>query len=312
MGYTNSRHILEDKKTNKANYRSIICADEKKDIIVLLSINGMRIIFPLLSLSARIHNRRVFHDVIGGSLDKYVIRYPKFKKYLKSFTVNWVETEMLKLALRERGIDNCEVIPNFKRLPILTEDELPTAFHEPFQFCTFSRVIQEKGIEEAIRTVEEINEEKGRVTCTLDIYGSIDESYRPQFLKIIDETSSAISYCGVVHYDKSVDMIKQYYALLFPTYWDSEGMPGTIVDSFSAGLPVIASDWNSNKEIIQDMYNGIIYPNSMVKTLKEAVVFSMQNSKTINEMKRACIKTAELYKPDNYIKQIIDEIEGQQ
>lgn len=40
--------------------------------------------------------------MIGGNLDVYISKYPKFKKYLNSFQINWVETEGMKRKLEKR------------------------------------------------------------------------------------------------------------------------------------------------------------------------------------------------------------------
>ena len=114
----------------------------------------------------------------------------------------------------------------------------------------------------------------------------------------------------MVPYDKSVDAIKDYYALLFPTYWNGEGFPGTILDAFSAGIPVVATDWNCNGEIVDDGINGILYPNEEIKTLKEAIQFLMNNVRIVGIMKENCIESAKKFQPDKYIKNIIDMIEG--
>ena len=284
---------------------SILCT---KNIIVLLSGNGMKFYFPILYFFANVFNKKIYHNVIGGNLNQYVIKYPKFKKYLNSFCVNWVETESLKEKLEKQGIINCEVIPNFKRLDIENTNFIRKDFKEPYSFCTFSRVMKEKGIEDAIYAVETINAELGRTICTLDIYGKVDEGYERKFNEIIKNTTEAIKYRGMVPYNKSVEMIRDYYALLFPTYWAGEGFPGTIIDAFSAGIPVIATDWNCNSEIIENKKNGVLYPNNEIKTLKEAIEWIIGQKHEIYKLKIDCIKTAELYQPEPYIKQIVNKI----
>lgn len=282
------------------------CLGETKDVIVLLSRNGMKFYFPLLYFYIKITRIRVYHDVIGGNLNTYIEKYPKFIKYLNSFKKNWVETDGLKNKLERQGIMNCEVIPNFKRLHIAEVKE--TKYEAPFKFCIFSRVMKEKGIEVAIAAVESINFEAGKKVCQLDIYGKIDDSYKQQFEKIMKVSSDAVIYKGTVSYEKSVEVIKEYYALLFPTYWDGEGFPGTIIDAFSAGLPVIATDWNCNSEIVENKKNGILYPNTECKDLKSAIQWLISHKNSIAIMKRNCVESAKQYQPDKYIKQIVEEI----
>ena len=257
-----------------------------RDIIVLLSGNGMKFYFPLLWLSTKLFRTRVYHDVIGGNLDTYIKKYPIFKMYLNEFKYNWVETELLRRKVESYGVTNCEVIPNFKRLNIVGESEFVKECKTPFAFCTFSRVMKEKGIEEAINAVESINKENGKVICTLDIYGMIDAEYRERFQKVLTMSTDAVRYKGVVPFDKSVETIKGYFALLFPTCWSGEGFPGTIVDAFSAGLPVIATNWNSNAELVENEVTGIIYPNDKISDLKSAMEWIIANTARITTMKR--------------------------
>lgn len=290
-------------------FRSLKVLLSVKDVIVLLSSPGRRFYFPLLYLFHKMFGLRVYHDVIGGALDNFVSRSPKQKKYLQSFVVNWVETQKLKKQLEKQGITNCEVIPNFKRLNLLDENKLQLHFEEPFRFCTFSRVVKEKGIETAIEAIEKINEKYGRQVCKLDIYGPIDEKYEEDFQKVMKGVSSAVSYRGKVDFHSSVDVISGYYALLFPTYWDGEGFPGTVVDAFSSGLPVIATDWNCNAEVIEDGKSGIVYPNDKFVDLQSAVEWAINNVDKISEMKKYCLQCAEKYQPDEWIKKMVRFIE---
>ena len=282
---------------------------KRKDVIVLLSINGMKTFFPLLSFATNVLHMNVYHDVIGGNLDKYVEKYPKFRRWLSSFKVNWVETDILKCSLEAKGVLNCEVIPNFKRISIVGEDKFPIEYTKPYRFCTFSRVMKEKGIEEAIAAIEEINAESKETVCTLDIYGVVDSSYSDRFDSILKKSTEAICYRGTVPYDQSSNTLQQYFALLFPTYWDGEGFPGTIVDAMSAGLPVIASNWNSNKEIIKHGVNGFLYPYDCVTSLKQGIVALVADSARVLMMKKNCIHDAIRYRPEEYIRKIADEIE---
>lgn len=299
----------KSKNPIKLLWKTFCCAVSCKDVIVLLSGNGMKLYFPLLYLLTKLKKTRVYHDVIGGNLSEYVERYPKFKKYLSSFKVNWVETQKMKTALKEQGVSNAEVLPNFKRLNILPIEDCSEYTQEPFKFCTFSRVMKEKGIEDAALTVERINAEQGRRVCELDIYGKVDPSYVIKFDEFMKGRTDAVKYKGSVPFDKSVEVISEYYALLFPTCWRGEGFAGTIVDAFSAALPVIATDWNANAEIIQNGTNGIIYPSKEHKDLYSAVRWATENADKINEMKPECIKTAKKYRPEKYIKKIVEFID---
>lgn len=279
-----------------------------KDILVLLSGNGMRFYFPVLYAATKLLHVNIYHDVIGSNLAEYVRRYPAFRRYLNSFCVNWVETKHIKTQLEQIGVRNAEVLPNFKRLNILPEEKINTSFTKPYRFCTFSRVTKEKGIEDAIKAIEEINKCVGCTLCQLDIYGRIDSSYAQQFYQILEKATQAVRYCGEIPFDKSVEIISDYYAMLFPTFWVGEGFAGSIIDAFSAGLPVIATDWNCNAEIIQNGINGIIYPNEHLTTLEDSIIWAIEHTDAIVNMKKVCIQQAHDYQPDRFIKIILDRI----
>ena len=100
----------------KLLWESVKCILFCKTIIILLSGNGMKVYFPMMYYAKKILRRRIFHDVIGGNLASYVIRYPKYTKYLDAYDGNWVEFQKMKEQLEELGVHNCVVIPNFKRL----------------------------------------------------------------------------------------------------------------------------------------------------------------------------------------------------
>lgn len=130
----------------------------------------------------------------------------------------------------------------------------------PLKLCTFSRVMREKGIEDAVNVVETVNRELGLTVFTLDIYGQVDSVQIEWFDELQSKFPSYIRYAGLVPFDKSVDVLKEYFALLFPTYYEGEGFAGTLIDAFSAGVPVIASDWKYNTEIVNENV-GFIFPS---------------------------------------------------
>ena len=278
-----------------------------KDIILLLSGNGMRFYFPLCYFFAKIFKKNIYHDVIGGNLWEYVIKYPTYKKYLNSFKYNWVETIALKDKLKELGISNVQVIPNFKNLHVIDKEKIKLPNNRNYKFCTFSRVTEKKGITDAIYAVAKLNEIGYK--CILDIYGPIDSEYEETFYKLLGKNKSCINYCGIISYNNSTNTLKKYDLLLFPTYWEGEGFPGTIVDAFSSGLPVVATDWNCNKEILSNYKTGIIYPNKTEKTLEDAIVKLLDDEKLLLEMKYNCINEAKKYVPSIYMKKIISYME---
>jgi glycosyltransferase involved in cell wall biosynthesis len=54
--------------------------------------------------------------------------------------------------------------------------------------------------------------------------------------------------------------LSNYDLLLFPTRYFTEGLPGSIVDAYFAGLPVIATKWKHAEEFVIHGKTGYIVP----------------------------------------------------
>lgn len=292
-------------------FMSALCKDKK--YIVLLSSNGRKALFPILSFMSRYMKKEVYHYGIGGRLAREVEMDPKLKNYVSSFKSNWMESIELADQLQKLGIRNAIYLPNFKRLSILNESELCDKYSEPYKLCTFSRVMKEKGIEDAIDAVREINHKCQRRVVLLDIYGQAEKSYLRHLNEVIKQ-DEACQYCGVVPANKSVEALKNYYALLFPTHWKHEGIPGTIIDGLSAGIPVIARRWQYCDEMLQHKVTGYIYDFDKPKELKDMILYAIGHTEETVKMKKACIRRAYDYSEDYVINYIVKQmgIEGEE
>jgi glycosyltransferase involved in cell wall biosynthesis len=161
--------------------------------------------------------------------------------------------------------------------------------------------MREKGIRTAISAVQKVNETYGRTICTLDIFGQVDPKQTQWFEQLTSSFPEYIRYCGIVSYDKSVEIIKEYYALLFPTEFFTEGIPGTIIDAYAAGVPVIASKWESFSDIIEDEITGIGYSFDHSELLSKVLFDVIERPEIINKMKINCLKKAKEYLPERVI-----------
>lgn len=276
----------------------------KNSIIMLSAQNGIKV-FPILLLKYKNkYGNKIYYDVVGGWLPKMLTENPKILSRLHAFDGIWVETETMKKSLVSLGLKNVEVIPNFKSINPLSENELLFPEINPIKLCTFSRVMQEKGIETAINIVSQINNEAGKVIFSLDIYGQIENGYEDRFEEITRNLPSYIHYKGSVDSSKSVDVLKDYYALLFPTHFFTEGIPGTVIDAYCAGVPVISSKWESFGDIIIEGETGLGYEFDDDNKLKEVLLDIIKSPDKLINMRKNCIIAAQRYDVPIIIKKI--------
>lgn len=308
--YPNVRVDLADTYLWKKNtvlllFQILSCMVMDDVIFVLLSVNGRRVIFPIITFFNAIFRKTIIHDCIGGKIAKDAKINVRLVKEMNRFTVNYVESNSLVQELQEAGVHNAEYLPNFKRLSILNASQIKNS-HGNRKFCTFSRVCHDKGITDAINAVCELNRCNKGKRVFLDIYGPIEKEYEGQFYKMIESTQGCVLYKGISDPKESVNILKDYYVLLFPSVFEGEGFPGTLIDALSSGLPVIATDWHLNSEIIEHGRTGYIYAHNDKDKLKEWIMYSINNPQEIFKMRFECIKEAEKYAPYR-IMDIIDQ-----
>ena len=271
-----------------------------KNIIIMPAENGLRIFVPLLVLLNLLFHRKLHYVVIGGWLPEFLKKRKKLTKALMSFDGIYVETNTMRKALEIQGFNNVYVMPNFKDLNILKESELVYHHTEPYRLCTFSRVMKEKGIEDAVNAVKTVNEHFGRTVYTLGIYGQVDSAQMEWFNELKRTFPSYIKYGELVPFDKSVEVLKNYFALLFPTYYEGEGFAGTLLYSMAAGVPVIASDWRYNPEIVNEKI-GYVYPVHDNHAFVATLINVGNNPDLLLSKKSDCLKEAEKYRAENVI-----------
>ena len=262
--------------------------------------NGLRIFAPLLVLLNLLFHRKLHYVVIGGWLPEFLKKRKKLTKALMSFDGIYVETNTMRKALEIQEFNNVYVMPNFKDLNILKESELVYHHTEPYRLCTFSRVMKEKGIEDAVNAVKTVNEHFGRIVYTLDIYGQVDSAQTEWFNELKSTFPLYIKYGELVPFDKSVEVLKNYFALLFPTYYEGEGFAGTLLDAMAAGVPVIASDWRYNPEIVNEK-TGYVYPVHDNHAFATTLISVGNNPDLLLSKKSDCLKEAEKYRAENVI-----------
>ena len=276
----------------------IRCLHACDDVVVLLSSGGRRALFPILWLASSVLGVRIYHDLIGGSLadDVEADASGRLVRYLNSFEVNWVETRALADRLRALGVRNVSRLPNFKDVDDVDVD--PTAPRErPRRLCTLSRVTPEKGIDNAVRAVAAINGD-GPPVVTLDVFGPIEPSYEERFRRLVDSVPH-VRYAGRVPPERAAAAVSGHFALIFPTEWTGEGVPGTIIDAMHAGLPVVASRWRYYCEMLQDGVTGLSYdfdrPELLEATIRE--LLALPEARIVS-MRRALLERARAYTPE--------------
>ena len=290
------------------NYQRVfsICA-QCRTILILPTANGLKLLLPVLKLLKRKYHFQILYPVVGGWLPEYLRDHSCVRKLMHCVDYIFPETDDMTAAMKGMGFAGVQTVYNFsnrKTISDLPEIEWSIA---PFRFCTFSRVTKQKGIAEAIRAISDIN--KLGKHCELDIYGPVDPDFREEFEAMLALGGSAVAYRGVLSGDEVVPALSRYYAMLFPTYYPGEGMPGAVLEAFAAGVPVIASNWRYNSEVIRHGETGLLYELGDIENLESAILTLIDNGDTTVAMKRECFSESRKYLPQCVAKPVFDIIE---
>lgn len=248
----------------------------------------------------KIH-RNVIYWGIGGSFPTRIRKGVINKKFLTVLKLIIVEGSSMKQILLDCGLKNVVVCPNFKNIFYLPKIE---RHNKIIKFVFLSRIQPEKGVQFILNTAKKLNENGYENKYVIDFYGVVSPEFSVRFN---DELKSLrnVNYKGTLNLNNKngYDILSSYSAMLFPTIWPGEGFPGVIIDAYISGLPVIATDWNLNKELIIDGKTGFVVPIDNIENSIYSVMLSIINKQVnIEAMSDECQKQAKKYDVQNAIK----------
>lgn len=272
---------------------------KRRDIIISLNtyssyklIKIIHFLFPYTHIN---------YFVIGGILPDFISKL-EMKQRTSFSAVKWflVESESMKQHMELLGYKNVLYVPNFKKISYIP-DKSPK-ISSPLKFVFLSRIIPDKGCDLIIDAIKKLNKEIGKEHFLVHFYGKIDHDYQPQFLNAIHEIPN-IEYKGFLNLTvlSNYDVLANYSAMLFPTFWKGEGFPGILIDAMIAGTPVIASNWGYNAEIIKNNHTGVIIKSKDSNSLAEAMTSFINDTSQVERLARNCQSQAMKYDTENVL-----------
>ena len=225
-----------------------LMADRQAPIIISTSFGNIKVISRWIR---RFYpRRRMILWVIGGSLAEQVEKGEYTTADLAVFDLLIVESRRMLQPLENSGCANVIHMPNFKDLTYSPDCRSKHIGDEDTLRCVFfSRIDTPKGVDIILEAARRRSLSDNRVA--IDFYGDINPVIKERFMAAVD-SDPALRYCGKLDFfdPSGLATLSQYHISLFPTFWEGEGFPGVIVDSYAASMPVLASDWRFNCEYV--------------------------------------------------------------
>lgn len=266
-------------------------------LIYLPGKNNLSRLSRLLQLFINLKKTKVYYIVVGGWLSDFLSVNQKLSSLLHDFEFIGVESNALADDLSKKfQLRNVEFFPNF-RIHNYVPDIAIT--EEPLKLVFMARVMREKGIDTLFELAKAVEDRELNVTITF--YGPIAKEDEAFFNHGVN-SSKLINYNGSLNPSDIHNTLSNYDVLVLPTRYEGEGFPGSVLDSYISGIPVIVSNWKFIPEFVKENKTGFVIND--IDGLIDKVVYLKSNNKVLLDMKKNAYEESKLYSSEAAWKKI--------
>lgn len=274
---------------------------ECNTLVILPGLNNLRYIFPLTFILSYIFNYRIVHVGIGGWHSKFLKQRPIVRYMLRHIEINLLEAEKgIKELKKYFGMANTALIPNFRTDRTDIREIKEKRNSNTLNLVFLARINIKKGLDTIADLLSIIDRNGLANRISITFYGPFDSNEDKEFLytEIINEYRNS-SYGGKLEPRDIVGVLANKDVFLFPTHYYTEGFPGSVLDSYRAGVPVIATNWEHATQFVKDGVSGFIVdfddPVDEIFSHIRELVF---NADLLSELKKGAIAESLKYTPE--------------
>lgn len=245
--------------------------------------------------------KNVFFWVVGGNIVKGIESGRYNLKALSKLNKIIVQGHSMVEGLSKFGLTNCLYVPNSKPINYVPLIDIKKD-NEQYRFVFLSRIHPYKGISEIYEAINILNKKGYSNRFIVDLYGVVEPSYKREFDNYTSQLSN-MAYKGFLNLmnNNGYKILSSYDVMVFPTYWGGEGFPGIVLDANIAGLPIIATDWNMNSEVIVEGKTGFVIPVHDSHSLAAYMEKFINNEIGLYNMRKYCVEHVRQYDYRNVI-----------
>lgn len=279
VSFFDSQSFKKDKLSILKLILKLIMADT---IFYLPASRSLKYLFPLIWVITKISRTKLNYLVVGGWVCHFLTDKPMHRYMLSKINGIYAETMDTCVKLKKYGFNNAQRLHNFRLIqyPELWVDNAPK---DEFHLVFMARIHPLKGVD-LLFELEERFKKTGLFNVCIDVYGPILESYEHEFYEKI--ASSTVNYRGVLRPENVCECLSQYDVMLFPTKYFTEGFPGTILDAYISGLPVIVSNWLNATEFVEHDKTGYIAEFGDNEKFIDETLKLIKNPETLLRLKK--------------------------
>jgi glycosyltransferase involved in cell wall biosynthesis len=175
--------------------------------------------------------------------------------------------------------------------PFILANGLPKSFIqrketllEPPTILFLSNLIRSKGIKIFLECIKQLNE--SGVSFKAKIVGAPYDVSFEEVTKFLKDNSllKKVELLGPLYGSEKENVLSTSDLLLFPSYYQNEAFPITILEAMQAEVPVIACDNGAIAEIIENGKTGFVVPMHNIAELKSKSELLITNPRLRSQM----------------------------
>jgi glycosyltransferase involved in cell wall biosynthesis len=99
------------------------------------------------------------------------------------------------------------------------------------------------------------------------------EEFRELMLRRVSELriEGFVEFPGVLSGEAKWNHFRHADLMCFPSYFDSEAFPLSLIEGLSFGLPIVSTRWRGIPDLVEDGVSGILVPPRDISAFAEAV-----------------------------------------
>src|SRR5699024_1405195 len=254
--------------------------------------NNLKKLLPIINLISKVKKLDIIHIAIGGWLYEYLSKNRKHGNILRKFKAVLLQSKGLSEALRKDfNLQNAHVLNNFRSHNYTPKTP---SKRNKLKVVFMARIVKEKGLDVVFSFAEYVKN-KGK-NIEISFYGPIAAKDRDYFYKNIEKYSFT-QYLGVLKMNDIYPALSEHDILVLPTRYEGEGFPGSILDAYIAGLPVVVSNWKLLPEFVEENKTGFIIDSE--EEFISSLLYLYQQPEHLNQMKKSAHKKSKEYSTEN-------------
>lgn len=292
VDYFDTQELKRNKLLVFKMFWKVMCCNT---LFYLPALNNLTVFFPVIFILSQLFGFRIHYFVVGGWLREYLTHRAIYRFMLSRIKGIHAETKRLKKELEDFCyFKNVDIFPNFR----FFDYNPKSSESDKLRIVFMARVMRQKGIDWIFDMADFIEKNGLQEKFSITFFGPEDNEDKQYFESNVAKYGF-VEYRGALQPKEIHETLSNYDAMLLPTHFYTEGLPGSVVDAYISGIPVIVTEWKHSHEFVDDGKSGFIVPFENGKQQMIDRVISLEKDRNLlRSMKaNALIKRMEFAPP---------------